>query len=203
MNSSLPLVDRRQFLAAGRRGGPGPGNRRARAIAQAKNRCWHLRGRVFAAPHDCRRQARSARLRSVLQGEFRRRRDRVLDGPVRRQGQGPRLPGRDAQEERRRGREGAAHHVRHRWRRLGRPRRSGAQEGGGELHYPWVEAAKRMGCHSIRVNAPVERRARGAGRSSPPTGCGSSPSSPRRTRSTSSSRTTAGCRPTARGWPGS
>lgn len=33
-----------------------------------------------------------------------------------------------------------------------------------ELHYPWVEAAKRMGCHSIRVNArsagPKEEQAK-------------------------------------------
>ena len=47
-----------------------------------------------------------------------------------------------------------------------------------ENHYRWVEWAKFLGCHSIRVNAqrPAERPARRT-RSSPPTGSASSPSS--------------------------
>ncbi len=38
---------------------------------------------------------------------------------------------------------------------LGNPDTAGRTEA-VEVHYPWVEAAKRMGCHSIRVNARSE-----------------------------------------------
>ena len=61
------------------------------------------------------------------------------------------VPGRDEDALRRPGREKRADHD----RRRGQPGRSrrGKRTKAVENHYPWVEAAKFLGCHSIRVNA--------------------------------------------------
>ena len=53
-----------------------------------------------------------------------------------------------------------------------------------ENHYPWVEAAKYLGCHSIRVNALLEGNARGAGQAGGRRPAAASPNSARRPAST-------------------
>ena len=62
---------------------------------------------------------------------------------------------------------------------LGDPDEAKRQEA-VDNHKPWVEAAKFLGCHSIRVNARLVAAPSKNSRSSPPTGsrklCASSPS---------------------------
>ena len=53
-----------------------------------------------------------------------------------------------------------------------------------ENHYKWVEAAKFLGCHSIRVNARSGRFVRRADEAAPPTACVGSASSALSTTST-------------------
>ena len=68
-------------------------------------------------------------------------------------------------------------------------------------HHKWVDAAKFLGCHAIRVNAQSSGTYRRAASSAPPTALANWLTTVPNKASTSSWRTTAACRATASGWP--
>ena len=98
------------------------------------------------------REARPAQVRRDRQEGLRHRRHRVRQPVLQGQEEGRRVPEGPEEGGRRQRREERPHHV----RRRGEPRRPGREEAARqavENHQRWVEWAKFLGCHSIRVNA--------------------------------------------------